>query len=55
MLCGCIYRNPNTDVEKFIQYLDTVFSKAKIERKLVFLMGDLNINLLNYDSKHCHE
>ena len=50
MLCGCIYRHPNTDVEKFTQYLDTVFSKAKIERKLVFLMGDLNINLLNYDS-----
>ena len=50
MLCGCIYRHPNTDVEKFIQYLDTVFSRAKIERKLVFLMGDLNINLLNYDS-----
>ena len=52
MLCGCIYRHPNTDVEKFIQYLDTVFSKAKIERKCVFLMGDLNINLLNYDSNN---
>ena len=49
-MCGCIYRHPNTDVEKFIQYLDTVVSKAKIERRLVFLMGDLNINLLNYDS-----
>ena len=50
MFCGCIYRHPNTDAVKFIQYLDTVFSKAKIERKLVFLMFDLNINLLNYDS-----
>ena len=50
MLCGCIYRHPNTDVEKFIKYLDTVFSKAKIEKKLVFIMSDLNINLLNYDS-----
>ena len=50
MLCGCIYRHPNTNVEKFIKYLDTVFSKAKVERKLVFNMGGLNINLLNYDS-----
>ena len=35
MLCGCTYRHPNTDIEKFIKYLDTVFSKAKVERKLV--------------------
>ena len=47
MLCGCIYRHPDTDVEKFIKYLDTVFSKAKVERKLVFILGNFNIILLN--------
>ena len=47
MLCGCIKRHPDTDVEKLIRYLDTVFSTAKVESTLVFIMGDLNINLLN--------
>ena len=50
MLCGCFYRHPNTDVEKFIKYLDTVLSKANIERKLAFILGDFNINLFSYDS-----
>ena len=50
MLCGCIHEHPNTDIEKFIKYLGTVFSKTKVERKLVFIMGDFNVSLLNYDS-----
>ena len=37
MSCGCVYGHPNTDVEKFIKYLDTVFSKAKVERNLSLL------------------
>ena len=26
ILCGCIYRHPNTDIDKFIKYLNTVDS-----------------------------
>ena len=50
ILCCCTYRHPNTDISKFTKYLSSCLSKIKSEDKLVFIMGDFNINLLNYDS-----
>ena len=50
ILCCCTYRHPNTDISKLTKYLSFCLSKIKSEDKLVFIMGDFNINLLNYDS-----
>ena len=50
ILCCCSYRHPNTDKEKFIQYLDLVASKVAKEKKLIYLMGDFNFDLLQYDT-----
>ena len=35
---------------KFIQYLDLVASKVAKEKKLIYLMGDFNFDLLQYDT-----
>ena len=50
MLCGCAYRPPNTNADKFNDYTNQTVEKVSKESKLIFLMGDFNINLLNYES-----
>ena len=46
----CVYRHPNTDPKKFVDYMDNVFSKLSKANKSVFLMGDFNVNLLSYET-----
>ena len=53
VLCCCAYRHPNTEVEKFNNYIDKVMQKISKENKLIFCMGDFNVNLLNYNL-HSH-
>ena len=51
IICSCIYRHPASDPVKLFQYLEQILDKLSRENKLVFLLGDFNINLLNY---HTH-
>ena len=47
---GCIYKHPNMDVTDFKNnYLSQIFEIVSKEQKQVFLLGDFNINLLNYN------
>ena len=48
-ICCCVYRHPNTDVQEFLNFIDNLLQKVTKERKSVFLMGDFNLNLLNYE------
>ena len=48
ILCFCIHRHPNTDQEKFLQFLDSVLQKVAKEKKIAYIMGDFNFDLLNY-------
>ena len=43
-----IYRPPNTDTDVFINTLNTFIEKIKPENKYCYLLGDYNINILNY-------
>ena len=52
-LCGCVYRHQNTDVENFLGYIKSTLSKFDKNKYHVFLMGDFNIDLLQYES-HSH-
>ena len=47
ILCCCAYRHPNTDSEKFTEYMDMTMSKLSKENKLIFVLGDFNLNPLN--------
>ena len=48
LLIAVIYRPPNTEL--FTDVLKDVLEKVQLENKLLYLMGDYNINLLNVDS-----
>ena len=51
---GTVYRPPGTDVECFNNHISDLLQKINSEGKLVYIMGDFNINLLNID-KHLRD
>ena len=48
-LIGVLYRSPNSDVNNFLTEFEIIIEKLQNEKKNVYLMGDLNLNLLNND------
>ena len=48
MLCCCVYRHPNTNQDKFLQYHDSSMQKMAKEKKDLYIMGDFNFDSLNY-------
>ena len=50
IVCGIIYRHPKGNVETFLEYLYDVIESVHNENKLCILMGDFNVNLLNFES-----
>ena len=50
-IVGVMYRTPDQDINKFAIRMNTILDKLKSEKKVTYLSGDYNINLLNTD-KH---
>ena len=50
ILCCCAYRHPSSDISVFSDHFQETFSKLENENKLIFVMGDFNINLLNHEN-----
>ena len=53
-MCGCVYRHPKTDIDELTNYI--CISKISKEKKVSFIAGDFNVDLLKYEcsSKHQH-
>ena len=52
IMCGCIYRHPNMSLNDFNEnYLTPLLNKIGKEKKNCILMGDFNVNLLDYGKK----
>ena len=50
MIVGCIYRHPYMDLNEFNDYyVNNLLDKLSKENKTVLLLGDFNVDLLNYD------
>ena len=49
VICGIVYRPPNTDIKIFNQRLSELLDKIKADGKLTYMMGDYNINIINSD------
>ena len=47
---GCIYRHPGMDVDTFNVYLNKLLGKLDSEKKVAYLMGDFNMDLLKTES-----
>ena len=50
ILCCCTYRHPNSEISKLIDHFHEVLGNLAKENKQIAIMGDFNIDLLNYDS-----
>ena len=52
-IAGCIYRHPSVEISDFNKYyLSNLIEKLSLENKKIVLLGDFNVDLLNYDSNH---
>ena len=49
-LFSCIYRHPTLSFDTFNEYLQETLSNPAVFNKHVFILGDFNINLFNYNS-----
>ena len=49
-LVGVVYRPPNTSIDDFNEELSGILHSIKKESTLCYLMGDININLLNIET-----
>ena len=50
IIVGVIYRHPSMDLNDFnCNYLNKLLENISKEQKSVFLLGDFNVNLLNYN------
>ena len=53
-LLGTVYKHPSTNVSKFNhEYLTDILTKIKNESKNIILMGNFNVNLMNYYKNRC--
>ena len=55
VIVGEIYRPPNSNLTEFVELLDGILLNQYFRNKTCFLMGDSNLNLLNYDNHNCQE
>ena len=47
---GILYRPPGTDLNEFSDLLANKLDRIEKKNKICYLLGDLNINLPNYDT-----
>ena len=52
IIIGLIYRPPNTQIDSFYGDLESVFDTLSPENKILYLMGDFNIDLLSQNNNH---
>ena len=49
ILVDIVYRPPNRSISAFTEQITNSVRTLRIENKQCYIMGDFNINLLNYD------
>ena len=54
-LCSVFYRHPKSDLTLFLNEFYATIDKISKENKHCVIMGDFNIDLLNYESHHLTE
>ena len=51
MIVSVIYKPPNTETGVFVETINAFIEKIKPENKYCYLMGDYNINILNFATR----
>ena len=50
IISGVVYRHPNANINMTLKYIYSIIEKIHNENKYCIMMGDFNINLLNYET-----
>ena len=50
IICGIFYRHPHGNVDTFLNYINVKIEKIHREDKYCVLLGDLNVDLLKFES-----
>ena len=50
IIIGVVYRPPDKDMKELLDYMNEILSLLRPERKLIYILGDFNINLLNNET-----
>lgn len=50
LVVGCVYRAPNNDSTSFCENFELQLQTLSRENKDIYIIGDFNLNLLNYNS-----
>ena len=50
LIVGVIYRPPDSDVNDFVKSVNSFLTNVNKEKKVCYIMGDFNLNLMNYQS-----
>lgn len=50
MLCGVVYRHPRGNASRFLSYINDTLEVISKENKTCTLLGDFNLNLLNFET-----
>ena len=50
MIIGVVYRPPGGDLSLFNALFTDILQTIQTENKLCYIMGDYNVNLMNYES-----
>ena len=54
VLIACVYRPPSIHVKYLQEAIDTIYCKGLVESKHVYMLGDLNVNLLRQPNDLTH-
>ena len=49
VIVGCIYKHPHVDIDNSKNYISPFLQQVSKENKRVVLLGDFNVNLLNFN------
>ena len=55
LICGVVYRHPNSDIDVFNNYINEISGKINSENKFCIIMGDFNIDLLKSSHSNTEE
>lgn len=50
ILCGVVYRHPHGNLDNFQEYINSTLDMIQRQNKLCIIMGDLNLDLLKYET-----
>ena len=52
IIIGVVYRAPDNNLTTFVKDFDEVLDKITKENKLCYIMGDFNVNIMNYQTNN---